>query len=156
MNKKPGPYVVFLCSLPALILSVACLVPYLDKAFLVDDPVFLLQAQQILKEPRHPMALNICWVFDNQCEPVAANMPGNFLMSYFLAPVVNCPNPEWRVHLMQIGTLWCGILAMVSLAFRFGFDPFAAGAAVWSWPRHRRCWPWPAPPCRRCWPWRSP
>jgi len=129
MNKKRAPYVVFLCSLPALLLSVACLVPYLDKAFVVDDPVFLLQARQILKEPRHPMALNICWVFDNQCEPVAANMPGNFLMSYYLAPVVNRPNPERWVHLMQIVTLWCGIVAMVSLALRFGFDSFAAGAA---------------------------
>src|SRR5262249_44507962 len=129
MNKKPGLYVVFLCSLPALLLSVACLVPYLDKAFLIDDPVFLLQAQQILKEPRHPMALDICWVFDNQCEPVAANMPGNFLVSYFLAPIVNRPNPERLVHLMQIVMLWCGIVATVSLAFRFGFDTFAAAAA---------------------------
>lgn len=129
MNKKPGLYVVFLCSLPALLLSVACLVPYLDKAFLIDDPVFLLQAQQILKEPRHPMALDVCWVFDNLCEPVAANMPGNFLVSYFLAPIVNRPNPERLVHLMQIVMLWCGIVATVSLAFRFGFDTFAAAAA---------------------------
>jgi len=129
MNKKPGRYAVFLCSLPALILSAACLVPYLDKAFLIDDPVFLLQAQQILKEPRHPMAVNVCWVQDNQCEPLAANMPGNFLMSYCLASVVNRPNPEWRVHLMQIITLWCGIVATVSLAFGLGFDSFAACAA---------------------------
>jgi hypothetical protein len=127
MNKKSRPHVVFLCSLPALILSLVCLVPYLDKAFLIDDPVFLLQAQQILKEPRHPMALNICWV--NQCEPVSANMPGDFLMSYYLAPVVNGLNPERRIHLMQIVTLWCGIVAMVSLALRFGFEPFAAVAA---------------------------
>src|SRR5215472_4929910 len=129
MNRKSGPYVVLLCSLPALILSVVCLLPYIDKAFLIDDPVFLLQAQQILKEPGHPMALNICWVFDNQCEPVAANMPGNFLVSYYLAPVVNLPNPERWVHLMQIVALWCGIVATVSLAFQFGFDPFAAVAA---------------------------
>jgi len=61
MNKKPGRYAVFLCLL--------CLVPYLDKAFLINDPVFLLQSQQILKEPRHPMAVNVCWVQDNQCEP---------------------------------------------------------------------------------------
>ena len=129
MNRKPSPYVVFLCSLPALILSAVCLLPYLDKAFLVDDPVFLLQAQQILKEPRHPTALNICWVLDNQCEPLSSNMPGNFLMSYCLAPVVNRPNTEWLVHLMQIIMLWCGIIATVSLAFGFGFDSFAARGA---------------------------
>jgi len=52
---------VFLCSLPALILSAACLLPYLNKAFTIDDPVFLLQAQQMRKQPLHPMALDICW-----------------------------------------------------------------------------------------------
>ena len=129
MNKKPGPYVVFLCSLPGLLLSLACLLPYLNKAFVVDDPVFLLQARQILREPRHPMELNLCWTFDNNCAPLADSMPGNFLMSYYLTPVVNHPNPERWVHLMQILTLWCGIVATVSLAFRFGFDSFVASAA---------------------------
>jgi hypothetical protein len=72
---------VLLCSLPALILSAACLLPYLNKAFVIDDPVFLLQAQQIRKAPLHPMALDICWMEDTVCGPVAQYMPGNVLMS---------------------------------------------------------------------------
>src|ERR1700687_2768842 len=80
---------VFLCSLPALILSAACLLPYLNKAFVIDDPVFLLQAQQIRKEPLHPLALYICWTEDKECGPVAHSMPGNVLMSYYLVPVAN-------------------------------------------------------------------
>ena len=129
MNKKPTPSLIVLCSLPAFILSAACLLPYLHKAFTIDDPVFLLQAQQIRKEPLHPMALNICWVEDYECGPVAQDMPGNVLMSYYLLPVANRANPEWLVHLMQIIALWCGIAATVSLAFRFGFGTFAASTA---------------------------
>ncbi len=120
---------IFLCSLPALILSAACLLPHLNKAFTIDDPVFLLQAQQISKRPLHPMALDICWVEDYECGPVAQDMPGNVLMSYYLLPVASRADPEWLVHLMQIMALWCGIAATVSLAFRFGFGTFAACAA---------------------------
>ena len=120
---------VLLCSLPALVLSAACLLPYLNKAFTIDDPVFLLQAQQIRKQPLHPMALDICWVYDAECGPVAHNMPGNVLMSYYLLPVASRADPEWLAHLMQIIALWCGIAATVSLAFRFGFGTFAACAA---------------------------
>lgn len=120
---------ILFCSLPALILSAACLLPYLNKAFTIDDPVYMLQAQQVSKEPLHPMALDICWVSDQECGPVASNMPGNFLMAYFLRPVANLANPEPLVHLMQILTLWCGIVATVSLAFRLGFGILAACAA---------------------------
>src|SRR6266496_6385229 len=129
MNKAPTPSVIFLCSLPALILSAACLLPYLNKAFTIDDPWYLLQAQQIRKEPLHPMGLYICWVKDSECGTLAHNMPGNFLMSYCLLPVANRADPEWVAHLMQIITLWCGIVATVSLAFYFGFSTFAACAA---------------------------
>lgn len=127
MNKPSHP-AIFLCSLPALILSAACLLPYLNKAFLIDDPFFLLQAQQIRKAPLHPMALDICWVEDARCGPVAQYMPA-FLMPYYLLPVANGENPEWLAHLMQIIALWCGIAATMSLAFRFGFGIFAACAA---------------------------
>jgi hypothetical protein len=120
---------VFLCCLPALILSAACLVPYINKAFTIDDPIFLLQAQQIRKAPLHPMALYLCWVEDNECGPVAHIMPGNLLMSYCLLPVVSRAEPERLAHLMQIMLLWCGIVATVSLAFRFGFGTFPACAA---------------------------
>ena len=120
---------VFLCTLPALILSAACLLPYLNKAFTIDDPWYLLQAQQIRKTPLHPMALYICWLGDKECGPIAHNMPGNFLMSYCLVPVANRADPEMLAHLMQIIVLWCGIAATVSLAFRFGFGTFAACAA---------------------------
>jgi hypothetical protein len=110
-------------------LSAAFLLPYLNKAFTIDDPVFLLQAQQIRKSPLHPMALNICWVEDYECGPVAQDMPGNVLMSYYLVPVAGRGHPESLVHLMQILALWCAIASTVSLAFRFGFGSFGAFVA---------------------------
>jgi hypothetical protein len=127
MREKLYPSVL-LCALPALILSAACLLPYLNKGFTIDDPVFLLQARQILKAPLHPMALDICWALDNDCRPVAQNMPGSFLMSYYLVPAVRSGDSEWRVHLMQIILLWCAIVATVSLAFGLGLDSFGACA----------------------------
>jgi hypothetical protein len=128
MSEAPRRSVI-LCSLPALILSAACLLPYLNKAFTIYDPWYLFQAQQIRKAPLHPMAMSICWAEDTWCGSIAQNMPGNFLMSYCLVPVANLANPEWIVHLMQIVVLWCGIVATASLAFRFGFGAFAACAA---------------------------
>ena len=75
------------------------------------------------------MALDICWAGDTECGTIAHNMPGNFLMSYYLLPVASRAEPEGLVHLMQLLTLWYGIAATVSLAFRFGFGTFAACAA---------------------------
>ena len=118
-----------LYSLPALLLSAACLLPFLNKAFTIDDPLFLLQAQQIRKHPLHPQSLEVCWVEDNECGTVARIMPGNILAPYYLLPVVNRSNPELFAHLLQIVTLWGGIVATVSLALASGFTPFAACAA---------------------------
>src|ERR1035437_8719115 len=120
---------VLLCSLPALILSAACLLPYLNKAFTIDDPWYMLQAQQIRKAPLHPMALYICWVDDKECGTIAHNMPGNFLMSYCLVPLAKLANPEWVGQCIPVIALVLGIAATVSLAFRFGFGTFAACAA---------------------------
>ncbi len=128
----PGPTSlarVLGCSLPALLLSAACLLPFLGKAFTIDDPVFLLQAQQIRKAPLHPTAMEICWTQDNKCGPVSRDAPNNLLMSYYLVPPVALAAPERLVHAMQLVTLWFGIVATVSLAFRFGFGGFAACAA---------------------------
>jgi len=120
---------VFLCSLPALLLSAACLLPYLDKAFLIDDTFFLLQAQQVLKAPLHPFALEICWMNDNECRAITNIAPPNALIAYCLAPVVAGGGSERLVHLLQVVVLWLGIAATVSLAFRLGFGAFAAVAA---------------------------
>lgn len=42
-------------------LAVVVLVPFLTKAYTIDDPWFLLQARQILKTPLQPMSFAVCW-----------------------------------------------------------------------------------------------
>lgn len=120
---------VLRCALPALLLSAACLLPYLNKAFTIDDPWFLLQAQQIRKAPLDPTAMEICWLLDNKCGPVAKIAPSNLLMSYYLVPALVLGGEEWLVHFIQLATLWLGIVATVSLALRFGAGTFGACAA---------------------------
>ncbi len=52
---------VLACAWPALLLATVCLLPFLNKAFINDDPWFLTMAQQIVKHPMHPMDFGICW-----------------------------------------------------------------------------------------------
>ena len=116
-------------SLPGIVLCTACLLPYLNKAFTIDDPFFLNQAEFILKSPMHPTLMPMCWSFDSLCGPVAGIAPNNLLMSYYLLPVVLTGSHEWAAHVMQLLTLWSAIIATVSLALRIGFGPFDAAAA---------------------------
>ncbi len=120
---------VLLCSLPALLLSGACLLPYLSKAFTIDDPFFLEQAEYIRNSPLHPTRMEVCWANDKLCSPMAGMAANSLLMSYFLVPVVATGGHEWLAHLLQLLTLWIGVMATVSLAFRFGFGPFEGCAA---------------------------
>ena len=52
---------VLACAWPALLLATVCLLPYLNKAFLIDDPWFLTMSQEIVQRPMHPMDFEICW-----------------------------------------------------------------------------------------------
>ena len=46
---RPSIAVVLACAWPALLLANTCLLAFLNKAFLIDDPHFLAMARQILK-----------------------------------------------------------------------------------------------------------
>jgi hypothetical protein len=115
-------FTVLACALPAMLLAAACLLPYLNKAFIVDDPHFLTMAGQIIKHPTHPMDFTICWNLSPNCAKAYALTPGNALMGYVLVPTVLTGTHEWTVHLTQLVLAWIAILAMTSLALRFGWD----------------------------------
>ena len=57
--------------LPGILLAVVCLVPFLNKAYTVDDPFFLLEARQILKTPLQPWSFPMCWLGNETCLPQA-------------------------------------------------------------------------------------
>jgi hypothetical protein len=60
VTEVPPLSTVLACALPALLLAIGCLLPFVNKAFLIDDPYFLAMARQILKHPIHPMDFDIC------------------------------------------------------------------------------------------------
>ncbi len=118
---------VFACAWPALLLATACLVPYLNKAFVVDDPWFLTMAKQIVNHPAQPMDFTICWNFGPGCVNVDQWESGNALkgqvaQGYALVPAILAGAHEWTAHLTQLVLAWIAIVAMTSLIFRFGWD----------------------------------
>ena len=120
-----GPFsfvAVLSCAWPALLLATVCLLPYLNKPFLIDDPHFLAMAQQIVKHPAHPMDFTICWNLAPDCTKAYALTPGNALMGYVLVPTVLSGAHEWTAHLTQLMLVWIAIVAMTSLVLRFGWD----------------------------------
>jgi 4-amino-4-deoxy-L-arabinose transferase-like glycosyltransferase len=113
---------VLACSWPALLLATACLLPFLNKPFLVDDPHFLMMARQIVRHPMHPMDFDVCWNLGNDCKKAYLLTPGNALMGYVLVPTVLGGAYEWMAHLTQLLLVWIAIVAMASLVLRFAWD----------------------------------
>ena len=107
---------------PALLLATVCLLPYLNKPFVIDDPYFLTMAQQVIKYPAHPMDFSICWNSPFYCLKAYALTPGNALMGYVLVPTVLGGAHEWMAHLTQLVLAWIAILAMTSLTLRLGWS----------------------------------
>jgi 4-amino-4-deoxy-L-arabinose transferase-like glycosyltransferase len=110
------------CAWPSLLLATICLLPYLNKPFLVDDPHFLTMARQIVKHPMHPMDFDICWNMSANCTKAYLLTPGNALMGYVLVPTVLGGAHEWMAHLTQLVLVWIAVMAMTSLVLRLGWD----------------------------------
>jgi len=129
---------VLACAWPALLLATVCLLPFLNKPFLIDDPWYLAMARQILKHPAHPMDFEICWNnpwLSGECAKAAQFASGNPLMGqvgqgYLLVPTVLFGAREWMAHLTQLVLAWIAIVSMSSLALRFGWDRWHAMAGA--------------------------
>src|SRR5947209_16117419 len=89
-------------ALPGSILAILCLLPYWNKAFGIDDPVFLLIANQILKSPLHPMRFELCWSGHEICSQASNLAAGHTLGGYLLVPVILGGGAEWIAHLIQM------------------------------------------------------
>lgn len=120
------PITVMTCAWPALLLATICLLPYLNKPFLIDDPHFLTMARQVVKHPMHPMDFDICWDTVEYCTKAYNLTPGNALMGYVLVPTVLTGAHEWMAHLTQLLLVLIAVLAMTSLILRFGWDRWHA------------------------------
>src|ERR1051325_10735928 len=101
---------------PLLLLALppaVALLPFLGKAFTMDDPLFLWAAQHIVESPGDPYGFNLNWY--GRTQPMSFVMQNPPLTSYALA-----------LALEIVG--W----GEGALHFAFAFFAFAAVAGTWS------------------------
>jgi hypothetical protein len=113
---------------PAVLIACALFLPFIHKAYAIDDPYFLLQALQIKKQFFRPMNFTICWFQPVICGPANSQAPEAALMGYVLLPVIRFASTEAIIHILQFVLLSAGVVAAVSLARRLGAPPFEARA----------------------------
>jgi hypothetical protein len=113
-------------ALPGVLLTLACLLPFLNKAFTIDDPSFLTEAQQILRSPLHPWSYEFCWGNGNE-SCVKSGAAANFgpalsqaLMGYLLVPSILTGGAERIAHLLQMLLACLAVFEMVRLVLRLG------------------------------------
>jgi len=123
---------VWTCALPACLLAIACLAPYLGKAYVTDDPVFMLTAEQALRTPLDPLGYKLCWNgFEGACGAVGGTGVNAPMTAYLLTPSALLGSREWVTHLLELAFLCGGIVAAASLALRLGASLLeAAGAGL--------------------------
>ena len=113
--------------------TLACLAPFLGKAFHIDDPVYVAVAQQILRSPLDFYGFEMNW--NEWLEPVAAfnkNPPG---VSYYLALVGGAVGfEEWKIHLGMLLPALALVLGTAALARRLSSSPWAAALALLTMP----------------------
>jgi len=108
------------CAAPAVLIGLAALLPFLGKAFTIDDVTFLLQAKHLLVDPLHPTAFDM--VFQGVRLRLSHVLVSGPVMAYLLVPSVALGGAEWAAHLVQISFLSAGAIATASLALRLGLD----------------------------------
>jgi hypothetical protein len=103
-------------------LTIVLLLPFLNKAYHIDDTLFLKLAEQIRTDPLAPYETDYIWFFEP--EPywkVTQNPPLN---GYVLAGVTSLlGETEWKLHLVYLGFAVGCTLFMHSLATRFCAHP---------------------------------
>ncbi len=118
-------------ALPAILLTLLVLLPFLNKAFTIDDTLLLLEARQILQDPLRPGSFDVVWDLEAPVHASDAVLITGPVGGYLLAPAVALGGSEPVAHLVWILLLGCAAIATASLARRLGYsDPESALAAV--------------------------
>ena len=112
----------------ALALAAVVLLPFLHKAYTIDDPIFLREAQNVLTDPLHPSAFPLVWSSDRRLR-ASEFLPGGPVAAYVLVPLALARWREWAGHLLVFVYFAIAIVATVALARRLGLSPWAQQAA---------------------------
>ncbi len=110
---------------PAVVLAAAALVPFLDKAFTVDDTIFLREAEHAVGDPLHPTAFEMVW----SDAPARVAPTSGPVMAWLLVPAILAGGSERVAHLVQLVMLALALFATVSLGLRLGLAPRWAAAS---------------------------
>jgi len=113
---------------PGLLVGVLVLSLFHDKAFTIDDPLFLGLAQRAAEAPLAPFAYEQVW--DHQRAPAAHIIANGAGMGYLLVPVIWANGSEVAGHLLVLGLLMGGTIIFGRFAFRIGFARNEARSAA--------------------------
>jgi hypothetical protein len=109
--------------------TLACALPFSNKAFHIDDPLFIWTARQIVHHPFNPYGFHLVWyVTDMPMYAITKNPP---LASYFgalLGVVGGWSERAW--HLGFLLPTLAVVLGTFRLAQRFTASPLVAAAAT--------------------------
>lgn len=114
--------IIFSAAWPAVVFACVMLLPYLGKAFIVDDAWFMLQAQHVLHHPLQPTNFDICWFGNEQCGKSWTMASGQALGAYLMVPAILAGGAEWVAHLIVLLFAALAIVSMAAIALRLGWD----------------------------------
>jgi len=106
-------------------ITVAALAPFLNKAFHIDDPLFIWMAQHIAKHPLDPYGFSVNWVSFTQ--PISVVMQNPPLCSYFIAGVGAVFG--WSESVLHLAFLFWSVMSILgtfTLGRRFCQQPLIA------------------------------
>lgn len=108
-----------------LLLTVICLVPFVRKAFYIDDTLFLRVAEQIQKHPLNFYGFNINWY--GYTMPMTAAFDNPPLTSYYIALVATIFGwSERTLHLAFLLPALAAVWGVFALAKNYCERPFTA------------------------------
>src|SRR5438046_8992220 len=98
----------------AIAAAVAALAPFLNKAFHIDDPLFLWMAQQISQHPADPYGFSVNWY--GSAMPMFSVMHNPPLNAYYIALAASFFG--WRELAMHGAFLFAAVVAVLGTFFR--------------------------------------
>ncbi len=109
--------------------TLASLAPFANKAFHIDDILFLYAGRQICAHPADPYGFKINWSGSEM--PMAEEATNPPLTSYYIALVASCFGwSEMALHLAFLVPAVAGVLGTYFLAVRFCSEPLLAALAT--------------------------
>ena len=111
----------FRLAAPAIVLASLLLLPFLDRPYTLDDPLFMRAAGHALVDPLHPANFEQVWNAGDR-RLLSQYWLGGTLPAYVLAPVAALGSREWVAHLYQWLLLCAFLVGSVAVARRMGCD----------------------------------